>query len=74
MGSYKLDIFTTSLAAFSKAEEEKNVWPGPRAWPSQGTAGAPFSLCRPPLLFSSRESSCLIMVLALVIASYKKPT
>lgn len=74
MGSCKLDIFNASLAASSKAEQEQNVQPGPHAWPSRGPAQAPFSLHRPPLLPSSRESSCLIMVLGLLIASYKKPT
>lgn len=74
MNFCKLDIFNASLAAASKAEQEQNIQPGSHAWPSQGTAQAPFSLHKPPLLPSSRESICLIMVLGLLIASYKKPT
>lgn len=74
MGCCKLDIFNASLAASSKAEQEQNIQQGPHTWSSQGTAQAPFSLPRLLLLPSNRESSCLIMVLVLLIISYKKTT
>lgn len=39
-----------------------------------GIAQDPFSLCRSQLLPGSKESKCLIMVLGLLIACYKKPS